>query len=69
MNGQLRQVGDPNQMIWKQDEIISSLSEYFELSAGDVVLTGTPWGVAAVSPGDEMEMTVDRLGSLTVRVN
>ena len=68
VNGQLRQVGDLNQMIWKQEEIISYLSEYFELSAGDVVLTGTPSGVAAVSPGDEMEMAVDKLGSMTVLV-
>jgi fumarylpyruvate hydrolase len=45
VNGALRQEGDLNQMIWKVPEMISYLSEYFELKAGDVILSGTPAGV------------------------
>ena len=48
VNGEIRQDGNLNQMIWKVPEMISYLSEYFELAAGDVILTGTPSGVAAV---------------------
>ena len=68
VNGALRQEGDLNQMIWKVQEMISYLSEYFELSAGDVILSGTPAGVAAVKRGDAMEIEVERLGAMTVRV-
>ena len=68
VNSALRQEGDLNQMIWKVPEMISYLSEYFEVSAGDVILSGTPSGVAAVKRGDVMEIEVERLGAMTVRV-
>ena len=68
INGEVRQEGDLNQMIWKVPEMISYLSEYFELAAGDVILSGTPAGVGPVVKGDSMEASVEGLGSLTVRV-
>jgi len=68
VNGETRQEGDLNQMIWKVPEMISYLSEYFELAAGDVILSGTPAGVAAVEIGDEMTMSIEGLGSLGVKV-
>ncbi|OSQ51939.1 fumarylacetoacetate hydrolase family protein [Marivita geojedonensis] len=68
VNGEVRQEGDLNQMIWKVPEMISYLSEYFELAAGDIIQTGTPSGVGPVVRGDVMVMSVDGLGSLTVKV-
>ena len=68
VNGRLRQDGDLNQMIWKVPEIISYLSEYFELAAGDVILSGTPAGVSSVQRNDVMEIEIERLGAMTVRV-
>ena len=68
VNGELRQQGDLNQLIWKTSEMISYLSEYFELAAGDVIMTGTPSGVGPVVKGDVMEMEIAGLGSLTVTV-
>ena len=68
VNGVLRQEGDLNQMIWKVPEMISYLSEYFELQAGDVIMSGTPSGVNAVVRGDTMEARIDGLGSLVVKV-
>ncbi len=68
VNGQVRQEGDLNQMIWKVPEMISYLSEYFTLAAGDVIMTGTPSGVAAVVRGDVMHATIEGVGELTVEV-
>lgn len=68
VNGALRQEGDLNQMIWKVPEMISYLSEYFELQAGDVIMAGTPSGVGAVVRGDVMEAVIEGVGTLTVRV-
>lgn len=68
VNGDLRQEGDLNQLIWKVPEMISYLSEYFELAAGDVIMSGTPSGVAAVEKGDTMEIAIEGLGSLSVAV-
>lgn len=68
VNNDIRQEGDLNQMIWKIPEMISYLSDYFELAAGDVILSGTPSGVGPVVKGDVMELTIEGLGSMTVRV-
>lgn len=68
VNGETRQEGNLNQMIWKVPEMISYLSEYFELAPGDVIQSGTPSGVGPVSKGDVMVLTIDGLGSLTVSV-
>ena len=68
VNGELRQEGDLNQMIWKVPEMISYLSEYFELLAGDVILSGTPSGVGPVSKGDTLVLSIDGLGEMTVTV-
>jgi fumarylpyruvate hydrolase len=68
VNGEVRQVGDLNQMIWKVPEMISYLSKYFELTAGDVIMSGTPAGVAAVEKGDVMVMSIEGLGSMEVKV-
>lgn len=68
VNGKLCQEGDLNQLIWKVPEMISYLSEYFELAAGDVIMSGTPSGVGPVERGDTMEIAIDGLGSMTVKV-
>lgn len=68
VNDEVRQEGDLNQMIWKVPEMISYLSEYFELASGDVILSGTPSGVGPVVKGDKMELSIDGLGSLSVVV-
>lgn len=68
VNGAVKQEGDLNQMIWKVPEMISYLSEYFELAAGDVIQSGTPSGVGPVERGDVMEVNVAGLDSLTVTV-
>ncbi len=68
VNGKVKQTGDMNQMIWKVPEMISYLSDHFELQAGDIIMTGTPSGVAAVVAGDVMEAVVEGIGELKVRV-
>ncbi len=68
VNGEVKQEGDLNQMIWKVEEMISYLSDYFTLAAGDVILSGTPAGVGPVQKGDVMELNIEGLGSMTVPV-
>jgi fumarylpyruvate hydrolase len=68
VNGKLRQEGDLDQMIWKVPEMISYLSEYFVLAPGDVILSGTPSGVGAVTRGDRMEASIEGIGVFHVRV-
>lgn len=68
VNGDIRQSGNLNQMIWKVPEIIARLSECFPLQAGDLIFTGTPAGVGPVLPGDELEANIEGIGSLRVTV-
>ncbi|CUI28322.1 fumarylacetoacetate hydrolase family protein [Cognatishimia activa] len=68
VNGELRQAGNLNQMIWKTPEMIAYLSRYFELAAGDVIMSGTPSGVGPVQPGDKLEARIKGLQPLQVTV-
>ncbi|RED38053.1 fumarylpyruvate hydrolase [Rhodopseudomonas thermotolerans] len=68
VNGTERQAGDLSEMIWNVPEIIAKLSAQVELAAGDIIMTGTPAGVAALSPGDTIACGVDRIGTLNVTI-
>ena len=54
-NNKTVQKGNASLMLWKIDELISFVSEYFTLKIGDIVFTGTPEGVAVVKPEDVLE--------------
>lgn len=68
VNGQARQHGDLAEMIWSIPEIVADLSRWVELRAGDLIYTGTPEGVGPVSPGDELQASIEGVGELRVRV-
>ncbi len=68
VNGKVRQDGDLAQMIWNVPEVIAKLSEMVELAAGDIIMTGTPSGVAATVPGDRLECEIEGVGTLTVTI-
>ncbi|MBX9910011.1 MAG: fumarylacetoacetate hydrolase family protein [Beijerinckiaceae bacterium] len=68
VNGEMRQQGDLNHMIWKVPEMISYLSGLFELQPGDLIMSGTPSGVGAVVRGDVMEGHIEGIGTLTTNV-
>ena len=68
INGERRQTGDLNQMIWKVPEMISYLSGLFTLAPGDIILAGTPSGVGPVNRGDKLVGRVEGVGTLEVRV-
>ncbi|MCC2653798.1 MAG: fumarylacetoacetate hydrolase [Microvirga sp.] len=68
VDGETKQDSDLGLMIWKVPEIIANLSKYFMLQPGDIILTGTPAGVGPVVPGNELVGSIDKLGTLTVRI-
>jgi len=68
VNGAERQRGLLEQMIWNVPEIISQLSRQVTLGVGDLIFTGTPAGVGAIVPGDEVVVTIEGLQPLTVKI-
>ena len=68
VNGQVKQKADLNQMIWSVAEQIAKLSEAFELFPGDIIYAGTPENVGPVVRGDVIEMHIDGLPNLSVKI-
>ncbi|WP_299925784.1 fumarylacetoacetate hydrolase family protein [uncultured Pelagimonas sp.] len=64
VNGEEKQRGDLADMIWSVPEVISILSTYVALEAGDLIMTGTPAGVGALEPGDTCVVSIDGLPEL-----
>ena len=54
-NGITVQKGNTSFMLWKIDELIAYVSQFFTLKIGDIIFTGTPEGVAVVRPEDVLE--------------
>ncbi|KFC63794.1 fumarylacetoacetate hydrolase family protein [Massilia sp. LC238] len=59
VNGELRQEGNLNEMIWPIADVIGHLSRLVTLAPGDLIYTGTPAGVAALKPGDQLRGGVE----------
>ena len=62
------QKGNSSLMLWKIDEIIAYVSQYFTLKIGDLIFTGTPAGVGKVSPEDELEGFIGNQKMFEVKV-
>ncbi len=70
LNGETVQDSNTDDMIFTVAEIISYMSQFMQLQAGDIIATGTPSGVGLgmkpprfLRPGDVMEVTVEGLGT------
>ena len=67
-NNELVQSGCSNDMLWKIDELISYVSQYFTLKIGDLIFTGTPSGVSKVESGDILEGYISSFKMFTLKV-
>ena len=67
-NNELVQSGCSNDMLWKIDELISYVSQYFTLKIGDLIFTGTPSGVSKVESGDILEGYISSIKMFTLKV-
>ncbi len=68
VNGETRQEGDLQDLIWKIPEVIEHLSGLFELAPGDLIFTGTPSGVGPCQVGDILHGGVEGVGELSLQV-
>jgi len=69
LNGEVVQVGSTADMIFDIPALVAHVSSVMTLLPGDVILTGTPEGVGPMEVGDEVEVSIDGLGSLTNRIS
>ena len=68
VNGELRQEAPTSMMIFSVPKVLSYISSFMTLEAGDVVLTGTPEGVGELKRGDKVIVAVEGVGKLHTRV-
>lgn len=64
LNGETVQRGNTAQMIFPVTEIVAFVSRNFTLFPGDILLTGTPSGVGRLTPGDVVEVEIEKIGTL-----
>ena len=69
VNGEPRQDASTSDLILGVAELIAWGSSFYTLHPGDVILTGTPQGVGPVKPGDTMRASIDRIGTMQVKVS
>jgi 2-keto-4-pentenoate hydratase/2-oxohepta-3-ene-1,7-dioic acid hydratase in catechol pathway len=65
LNGELRQDGNTRDLIFPVDFLLRYITAAMTLFPGDLILTGTPAGVAPMKAGDEVAVSVEGLGTLT----
>jgi len=68
LNGDVVQDGSTADMVFDVPALIAHVSSVMTLLPGDVILTGTPEGVGPMEVGDEVEISIDGLGTLTNKV-
>jgi fumarylpyruvate hydrolase len=68
VNGEVKQASTIGHMIWSVEEVITHLSNYFELQPGDLIFSGTPAGVGAVVKGDQILGEVSGIGALKLEI-
>jgi 2-keto-4-pentenoate hydratase/2-oxohepta-3-ene-1,7-dioic acid hydratase in catechol pathway len=68
VNGEVRQRSNTDNMILGVPELIEFASSFYTLYPGDIVMTGTPEGVGQLSPGDVISATVEKVGTMEVKV-
>lgn len=68
VNGSVRQQANTRDLLVPIPDLIARVSRIYALYPGDVILTGTPEGVAEVQPGDVMIASIDGIGAMEVRI-
>ncbi len=67
-NGNLVQDGNTQSMLWKVDELISYVSQFFTLKKGDIIFTGTPAGVGKVMENDVLVGTINGKQAFQIKI-
>ena len=68
IGGDTRQKSNTRNLIFDVPKLIELASSFYTLCPGDVIMTGTPSGVGPVKPGDVIDASIERIGSMRVEI-
>lgn len=65
VNGKIKQKSNTKHLLFKIPELLVNITKIFTMEPGDIVATGTPSGIGPIVPGDVVEATIEKIGTLT----
>jgi len=68
LNGKTKQSSNTKHLLFKIPKIVEYISSFFTLEPGDIIATGTPGGIGPIQPGDLIEATIEKIGTLSNKV-
>ncbi|MFX1239236.1 MAG: fumarylacetoacetate hydrolase family protein, partial [Promethearchaeota archaeon] len=68
LNGDIKQSSNTKHLLFKIPEIFEYITKHFTMEPGDIVATGTPGGIGPIQPGDVIEITIEKIGTLKNKV-
>ena len=68
LNGEIKQSSNTKYLLFKIPELLEYISQFFTMEHGDIVATGTPSGIGPIKPGDLLEASIEKIGTLTNKV-
>ncbi|MFX0103990.1 MAG: fumarylacetoacetate hydrolase family protein [Candidatus Hodarchaeota archaeon] len=68
LNGEKKQSSNTKYLLFKVPELLEYISTFLTLEPGDIIATGTPSGIGSMQPGDIIEASIEKIGTLTNKV-
>jgi len=68
VNGEIKQSSNTKHLLFKIPDLMEYITSLFTMEPGDIIATGTPSGISPVLPGDLIEATIEKIGTLTNKV-
>ena len=68
VNGETKQSSNTKHLLFKIPDLMEYITSLFTMEPGDIIATGTPSGISPVLPGDLIEATIEKIGTLTNKV-
>ena len=68
LNGETKQLSNTKHLLFKIPELLENISKFFTMEPGDIVATGTPSGIGPIKPGDSLEASIEKIGTLSNKV-
>ena len=68
LNGEIKQSSNTKYLLFKIPELLENMSRFFTMEPGDIIATGTPSGIGPIKPGDTLEASIEKIGTLSNKV-
>jgi 2-keto-4-pentenoate hydratase/2-oxohepta-3-ene-1,7-dioic acid hydratase in catechol pathway len=68
LNGVIKQSSNTKHLLFKIPVLLENISKFFTMEPGDIVATGTPSGIGPIKPGDILEASIEKIGTLSNKV-